>query len=168
MVKWHEQILAGLMAWGIVYQKYPECCWEFHDRLWEALSGTISNEICGFCGCKISCQFLYQKKIVVLTFVTKTLRDQIFTPPWKCRLGVGGGGIKFLVRGGSKHTPPPPPLKNSILQKKGGGYTISRWRLQHILHNEVHYQQSNSSLETHWGQSRVKDHSNTISTGRIK
>ena len=26
------------------HQKYPQYCWEFHDRLWEALSGTISEK----------------------------------------------------------------------------------------------------------------------------
>ena len=25
-------------------QKYPQYCWEFHDRLWEALSGTTSEK----------------------------------------------------------------------------------------------------------------------------
>ena len=26
------------------FQKYPQYCWEFHDPLWEALSGTISGK----------------------------------------------------------------------------------------------------------------------------
>ena len=32
-----------MLMWGI-FQKYPQYCWEFHDRLWEALSGTTSEK----------------------------------------------------------------------------------------------------------------------------
>ena len=27
-----------------IFQKCPQYCWEFHDRLWEALSGTTSEK----------------------------------------------------------------------------------------------------------------------------
>ena len=30
--------------WGRTNQKYPQYCWEFHDQLWEALSGTTSEK----------------------------------------------------------------------------------------------------------------------------
>ena len=29
---------------GGLGQKYPQYCWEFHDQLWEALSGTTSEK----------------------------------------------------------------------------------------------------------------------------
>ena len=36
--------LQGEESWGTPKQKYPQYCQEFHDQLWEALSGTTSEK----------------------------------------------------------------------------------------------------------------------------